>query len=83
MPTVKNTDSNSLPCHTLLNRLLAAILLAIASQTLNVVIPRNVRVSEAPSFGRTVISHDRSSIGAISYLEAAIEIAQRGAQNGR
>jgi chromosome partitioning protein len=54
-----------------------------ASQTLNVVIPRNVRVSEAPSFGRTVISHDRSSIGAISYLEAAIEIAQRGAQNGR
>ena len=54
-----------------------------ASQTLNVVIPRNVRIAEAPSFGRTVITHDPSSIGAISYLEAAVEIAQRGAENGR
>ncbi len=53
------------------------------SQTLNAVIPRNVRVSEAPSFGRTVITHDPSSPGAISYMEAAIEIASRGAQNGR
>jgi chromosome partitioning protein len=53
------------------------------SQTLNAVIPRNVRVSEAPSFGRTVITHDPSSPGAISYMEAAIEIASRGVQNGR
>ena len=53
------------------------------TQTLNAVIPRNVRVSEAPSFGRTVITHDNSSPGAISYMEAAIEIAFRGAQNGR
>lgn len=52
------------------------------NQTLNTVIPRNVRVSEAPSFGKTVITHDPISIGAISYLEAAIEIAQRGATNG-
>ncbi len=52
-------------------------------QTLNAVIPRNVRVSEAPSFGRTVIRHDQSSPGAISYMEAALEIAFRGAQNGR
>jgi chromosome partitioning protein len=53
------------------------------SQTLTAVIPRNVRISEAPSFGRTVISHDPSSAGAISYMEAAVEIAFRGAQNGR
>jgi chromosome partitioning protein len=53
------------------------------AQTLDSVIPRNVRVSEAPSFGRTVITHDPSSPGAISYLEAAIEIAYKGAQNGR
>ncbi|MEN9752987.1 MAG: hypothetical protein RL670_678 [Actinomycetota bacterium] len=52
-------------------------------QTLNAIIPRNVRVSEAPSFGRTVIRHDQSSPGAISYMEAALEIAFRGAQNGR
>ena len=53
------------------------------AQTLNSVIPRNVRISEAPSFGRTVITHDKSSVGSLSYLEAAIEIAQKGAQNGR
>ncbi len=53
------------------------------TQTLNAIIPRNVRVSEAPSFGRSVISHDHSSPGALSYMEAAIEIAFRGAQNGR
>jgi chromosome partitioning protein len=50
---------------------------------LKAVIPRAVRVSEAPSFNRTVITHDRRSPGAIAYLEAAIEIANRGAQLGR
>lgn len=53
------------------------------AQTLTTVIPRNVRVSEAPSFGRTVITHDKSSVGSLAYLEAAIEIAQKGAQHGR
>jgi chromosome partitioning protein len=53
------------------------------NQTLHSVIPRNVRVSEAPSFGRTVITHDKSSVGSLSYFEAAIEIAIKGAANGR
>jgi chromosome partitioning protein len=42
-------------------------------------IPRNVRVSEAPGFGQTVITYDAGSRGAIGYLEAAREIAERGA----
>jgi chromosome partitioning protein len=41
-------------------------------------IPRNVRVSEAPGFGQTVITYDAGSRGAISYVEAAREIAERG-----
>ncbi len=53
------------------------------TQTLTTVIPRSVRVSEAPSYGKSVVSYDRKSPGAISYLEAAAEIAIRGAQNGR
>jgi chromosome partitioning protein len=53
------------------------------TQTLTTVIPRSVRVSEAPSYGKTVVSYDRKSSGAISYLEAAAEIAIRGEQNGR
>lgn len=51
-------------------------------QVLNTIIPRSVRVSEAPSYGKTVISYDRSSPGAIAYMEAAIEIANRGAHRG-
>jgi len=49
-------------------------------ETLDAVIPRNVRVSEAPSYGQTVIAYDGGSVGAIAYLEAAHEIAQRGAR---
>ncbi len=42
------------------------------------VIPRNVRISEAPSFGRPVIHHDPHSSGAGAYFELAKEVAQRG-----
>jgi chromosome partitioning protein len=46
------------------------------------VIPRNVRVSEAPGFGQTVITYDPGSRGAISYVDAAREIAERGRAGG-
>jgi chromosome partitioning protein len=49
---------------------------------LSPVIPRNVRVSEAPGFGQTVITYDAGSRGAISYLEAAHEMAERATQAG-
>ncbi len=42
------------------------------------VIPRNVRVGEAPSFGRPVIHHDPHSSGADAYFELAKEVAARG-----
>ena len=41
------------------------------------VIPRNVRVSEAPGFGQTVMTYDAGSRGAVGYLQAAHEIASR------
>jgi chromosome partitioning protein len=41
------------------------------------VIPRNVRVSEAPSFGRPVIHHDPSCAGSDAYFELAKEVAAR------
>ncbi|MGX7682082.1 ParA family protein [Jatrophihabitans sp. DSM 45814] len=44
------------------------------------VIPRNVRVSEAPGYGQTVMTYDAGSRGAIGYLEAARELAARGAE---
>jgi chromosome partitioning protein len=42
-------------------------------------IPRSVRVSEAPSYGQTVMTYDPGSPGVLSYLEAAREIARKGA----
>jgi chromosome partitioning protein len=42
------------------------------------VIPRNVRVGEAPSFGRPVIHHDPHSAGADAYFAFAKEVAARG-----
>tara|TARA_R110002049_G_scaffold20717_32_gene76108 strand:+ start:10034 stop:10819 length:786 start_codon:yes stop_codon:yes gene_type:complete len=41
------------------------------------VIPRNIRLAEAPSFGLPALLHDRSSRGAISYLALAGEILRR------
>jgi len=41
------------------------------------IIPRSVRVSEAPSFGQTVIAYDGQSAGAIAYREAAVELLDR------
>lgn len=49
-------------------------------QTLPTVIPRSVRISEAPSYGQTVLTYHPDSAGAVSYLEAAHEIARRGAK---
>ncbi|HEX4400274.1 MAG TPA: ParA family protein [Galbitalea sp.] len=48
-------------------------------QVLTTAIPRSVRISEAPSYGLSVISYDTNSPGSLSYLEAAAEIARRGA----
>lgn len=54
--------------------------LHFAAQTLPTVIPRSVRISEAPSYGQTVLTYHPDSAGAVSYREAAHEIARRGAK---
>lgn len=48
-------------------------------QLLDIAIPRNVRISEAPSYQQTVLTYDPASAGAVAYREAAAEIARRGA----
>ena len=54
-----------------------------ADQVLKTTIPRSVRVSEAPSYGQTVMTYDPASPGALSYLEAAREVAQQVTQGAR
>ena len=48
------------------------------SEVLETKIPRSVRIAEAPSYQQSVISYDRSSTGALAYLEAAAEVVRRG-----
>ena len=43
------------------------------------IVQRNIKLSEAPSFGEPVIMHDATSTGAINYLNLAKEILQREA----
>ena len=49
------------------------------TSVLSTIIPRSVRVSEAPSRGQSVISYDPASSGAIAYTEAAHELALQSA----
>ncbi|MBT2502152.1 ParA family protein [Curtobacterium sp. ISL-83] len=65
----------------LANQVAADVREHFGDQVLKTMIPRSVRVSEAPSYGQSVVSYDVNSTGSLSYLEAASEIAARGAQD--
>src|SRR4051794_4708767 len=49
-------------------------------KVLGTVIPRSVKVSEAPGYSMTIIDYDPGSRGAMSYLDASKELAQRATQ---
>lgn len=48
--------------------------------TLQTIIPRSVRISEAPSYGQTVVTYDPRNTGALAYRKAALELSLRLAQ---
>ncbi|NIJ14384.1 chromosome partitioning protein [Saccharomonospora amisosensis] len=50
---------------------------------LKTIIPRSVKVSEAPGYGQTILAYDPGSRGAMSYIDAARELAERGANRER
>jgi len=58
----------------------AQLLTHFKGKVFNTVIPRNVRVAEAPSHGLPVLMYDKSSRGAISYLALASEVLRRHEQ---
>ena len=51
------------------------------TEVFDTVVPRNVRVAEAPSFGKPIILYDVASVGAQAYMNVAKELLRR--QNGR
>ncbi|GAO01809.1 ParA family protein [Anaeromyxobacter sp. PSR-1] len=67
----------------LANQVADEIRKTFASQVFRTVIPRNVRLSEAPSHGKPILLYDVTSKGCQSYLELAGEVAARfGAEGG-
>jgi chromosome partitioning protein len=55
----------------------AQLLTHFGDTVFRTVIPRNVRLAEAPSFGRPVLMHDKDSRGALAYLALAGEMIRR------
>ena len=61
------------------NQVVSEVTAHFQKMVFNTIIPRNIRLSESPSFGVPTIAHDSDSKGAISYLNLAREIL---AKNG-
>src|SRR5690348_14580745 len=65
------------PRNNLANEVSAQLLMHFGDKVFRTVIPRNIRLAEAPSFGRPVLFHDKESRGALSYLALAGEMIRR------
>jgi chromosome partitioning protein len=65
------------PRNTLAQQVSAQLEQHFGSKVYRTIIPRNVRLAEAPSYGLPVIEHDRHSKGAQAYLALASEITRR------
>jgi chromosome partitioning protein len=65
------------PRNNLANEVSAQLIQHFGAKVFRTVIPRNVRLAEAPSFGRPVLFHDKESRGALAYLALAGEMIRR------
>jgi len=65
------------PRNALANEVSAQLLQHFGDKLYNTIIPRNVRLAEAPSYGKAVISYDMQSKGAQAYLALAGEMLRR------
>jgi chromosome partitioning protein len=65
------------PRNNLSNDVSAQLIMHFADKVYNTVIPRNVRLAEAPSFGLPALLHDKNSRGALAYLALAGEVNRR------
>ncbi|HEV7138228.1 MAG TPA: ParA family protein [Steroidobacteraceae bacterium] len=65
------------PRNNLANEVSAQLLMHFGDKVFRTVIPRNIRLAEAPSFGRPVLFHDKESRGALAYLALAGEMIRR------
>ena len=65
------------PRNNLSNEVAAQLIMHFGDKVFRTVIPRNVRLAEAPSFGKAAMFHDKDSRGALAYLALAGELIRR------
>jgi chromosome partitioning protein len=65
------------PRNNLANEVSAQLIMHFGDKVFRTIIPRNVRLAEAPSFGVPVLFHDKDSRGALAYLALAGEMIRR------
>jgi chromosome partitioning protein len=59
------------------NQVVADVRQFMGAKVYNTMIPRNVRISEAPSYGKPVLVYDLKCVGSDAYLKLATEVIQR------
>ena len=65
------------PRNNLANEVSAQLVTHFGEKVFRTIIPRNIRLAEAPSFGRPALFHDKESRGALAYLALAGEMIRR------
>jgi chromosome partitioning protein len=70
------------PRNNLSNEVSAQLIAHFGDQVFRTIIPRNVRLAEAPSFGKPALLHDKDSRGALAYLALAGEMIRREEEPG-
>jgi chromosome partitioning protein len=65
------------PRNNLANEVSAQLIMHFGDKVFRTIIPRNIRLAEAPSFGKPVLLHDKESRGALAYLALAGEMIRR------
>ena len=71
------------PRNNLANEVSAQLIEHFGEKVFRTLIPRNIRLAEAPSFGKPALFHDKESRGALAYLALAGEMIRRDEFAGR
>jgi len=70
------------PRNNLATEVSAQLITHFGDKVFRTVVPRNVRLAEAPSFGKPALLHDKDSRGALAYLALAGELLRREDEAG-
>ena len=65
------------PRNNLSNEVSGQLIAHFGDKVFRTIVPRNVRLAEAPSFGKPVLQHDKDSRGALAYLALAGEMIRK------